>query len=144
MKLIGVPIGVFTLDYFIKKKIDTNYRIGEKKEICNGKVILEKHYNKGAALNILQDRPLLLHTLTSVMLGVIAVRFLTLLKKEGHIRQKIACGMMLGGGLSNFYDRVTKGHVVDYIRFPGKNKKLSQIVYNISDFMIFIGALFMS
>ena len=48
--------------------------------------------------------------------------------------------MMVGGGLSNLWDRIYKKHVVDYIRFDTPWKRFSRIVFNISDFFIFIGA----
>lgn len=141
MKYLGIPMGIFALDYKIKKKVDGSFDKGEKKEICDGKIILEKHYNRGAALNVLQDEPLVLYTLTAFMLGAIGIRFLTLLRKNGPTQKKIAYGMILGGGLSNFFDRITKGHVIDYIRFNVKNERLKRTVFNVSDFFIFAGAI---
>ncbi|MDE7258820.1 MAG: signal peptidase II, partial [Lachnospiraceae bacterium] len=41
------------------------------------------------------------------------------------------------------YDRLVRKYVVDYVSFPVKNQKIRNIVFNISDFCIMIGALLM-
>lgn len=52
----------------------------------------------------------------------------------------IGYALILGGGLSNFIDRVKKGTVTDYLRFPNfPIKKISNLVFNLSDFGIFAG-----
>ena len=53
----------------------------------------------------------------------------------------LGVALLLGGGLNNLYDRYTKGHVVDYFHLNFGPKWLRAIVFNISDFCIFIGAL---
>ena len=55
--------------------------------------------------------------------------------------RRLADALLLGGGLNNLYDRYTKGHVVDYFHLNFGPKWLRAIVFNISDFCIFIGAL---
>lgn len=54
---------------------------------------------------------------------------------------KAALAMILGGGASNLYDRVKKGHVVDYFSFKTRSRRLSGIIFNVSDFFVFAGAL---
>ena len=54
---------------------------------------------------------------------------------------KTGVALLLGGGLSNLYDRYTKGHVVDYFHINIGPKRLRNIIFNISDFCVFIGAL---
>lgn len=49
-------------------------------------------------------------------------------------KNALGYSLILGGALSNTYERVFKGYVTDYIR-------IGNTVYNISDFMIFAGAL---
>ena len=46
--------------------------------------------------------------------------------------------MVLGGGLSNVYDRLKYGYVVDY--FIINYKKLKKVILNVADVFIFIGA----
>ena len=63
---------------------------------------------------------------------------------EDSIGRKLGLTMVLGGALSNTYDRVFRGYVVDYFSFNVKWKKLSSVIFNIADLFIFIGSLMMS
>ena len=54
---------------------------------------------------------------------------------------KIGLSFVLGGAYSNTYDRIFRNYVVDYISFNVKNKKIRQIVFNVADFCIMIGAI---
>ena len=47
----------------------------------------------------------------------------------------------MGGAFSNAYDRLKRGYVVDYVSFDIGSKRLKNIVFNVSDFFIMIGAL---
>ncbi len=52
----------------------------------------------------------------------------------------IGYALLLGGGISNFIDRMKKGSVTDYVRFPKfPVKNISELVFNLSDFGIFAG-----
>lgn len=96
--------------------------------------------NKGAASGILSRHPRILKIISAAMLCFCALE----LGKERH-REKITIAgigyaLLLGGGLSNFMDRVRTGSVTDYIRFPEfPVKKISNLVFNLSDFSIFAG-----
>lgn len=48
---------------------------------------------------------------------------------------------MLGGAVGNTYDRFKRGYVVDYLSLKTKNKKLSDITFNLSDLALFAGAV---
>ena len=54
---------------------------------------------------------------------------------------KAGLALVLGGAYSNTYDRMFRNYVVDYISFNVKNKKIRQIVFNMADFCIMIGAI---
>lgn len=96
--------------------------------------------NKGAASGILAKHPKILKGISAVMLCFCALAL-------GRERQKgkvtmtgIGYALLLGGGLSNFIDRMKKGSVTDYVRFPKfPVKKISELVFNLSDFGIFAG-----
>ena len=54
---------------------------------------------------------------------------------------KTGLALLLGGALSNTYDRLKRKYVVDYFSFGVKWKRLRNIVFNISDFCILAGTL---
>lgn len=96
--------------------------------------------NEGAASGILAKHPKILKTISAAMLCFCVLEL-------GRERQKgkstvagIGYALLLGGGLSNFIDRVRTGSVTDYLRFPKfPIKKISELVFNLSDFSIFAG-----
>ena len=49
----------------------------------------------------------------------------------------VAAGLVLGGGASNLWERLERGRVCDYLRFPGP---LGRYVYNLADLAVFAGA----
>ena len=63
--------------------------------------------------------------------------------RELAAQGQFEAGTMLGGAFSNTYDRLKRKYVVDYVSFPVKNEKIRNVVFNISDFCIMIGALLM-
>ena len=68
-----------------------------------------------------------------IVAGLIIVA--TLGWRNSSIRVRLACGMVLGGGLANLLDRLRDGLVTDYIKvgsFP---------VFNIADSWITVGVL---
>ena len=48
---------------------------------------------------------------------------------------------VLLGGISNQWDRLRRGSVTDYVRFPGAGKKLRSLVWNLADFMLLGGTV---
>ena len=49
--------------------------------------------------------------------------------------------MILGGAFGNFFDRLGRGYVVDYLSFPKANPKvIRKYVYNLADLLIFVGS----
>ena len=104
--------------------------------------VLELRYleNRGAASGILSSHPKVIKGISAGML-CFCVLALGRERQRGKVTAAgIGYALLLGGGLSNFIDRVRKGSVTDYIRFPKVPvKKISEIVFNLSDFGIFAG-----
>lgn len=96
--------------------------------------------NRGAASGILSKHPKILKGISACMLCICA---LALGRERRQAKVGIAgigYALILGGGLSNFIDRVKKGAVTDYLRFPNfPIKKIRNLVFNLSDFGIFAG-----
>ena len=54
---------------------------------------------------------------------------------------RLGTGLLLGGGLSNLYERVRRGRVLDYLRFPRAPGVLKKYTYNLADLFILLGAV---
>lgn len=136
-----ITAGVFLLDFGIKHYIDRKYARKVKHPRFRGKIILEKYYNSGAALNLLAEKPKVMRLLHTIILAAAGIAYYLLMKLSGKSLEKTGMAMLMGGGLNNLYDRYFKGHVIDYFRINIGPKRLRRIIFNISDFCIFIGAL---
>lgn len=143
MIYILLAAAIFAADFFIKKYIDENRKIGEESRILGGRVILRKCYNKGAMLNAFEQWPRLVKAISGGALILMCLLFFFLLREKGKKGLKLGLAMILGGGAGNLCDRLTKGRVVDYFSFQSRFPKLTSIVFNLSDMFIFLGAALM-
>ena len=141
MVYLFVSAGVFLTDVFVKKYMEQKYATKVRHSRAKDKIIIEKYYNRGAALNLLEKNPRGLLALQGGMLLLVAALYGRLLRQKGHSLAKTGMSLLLGGGAGNFYDRCSKGHVVDYFHINAGSQKLRRIVFNLSDFCIFTGAL---
>ena len=62
-----------------------------------------------------------------------------LLQRRGHLYEKLAYSITIGGALSNLYDRFRRHYVVDY--FSINYGRLKKVIFNLGDMMIFAGSL---
>lgn len=136
MFFILIAIGIFILDFKIKNYIEENKKMDEKEEILAGNIILNRHHNKGAILNILDKKPKLIKVLSALILAILSVIFVIVLAKDKKGGLKLGLSLILGGAASNVYDRFKRGYVVDYFSF----KFLKRVIFNISDICILVGS----
>ena len=69
-----------------------------------------------------------------------SIGWLRALQEKSGMLLKLAMSFLLGGALSNVWDRLRQGFVVDYFSFRVPLEKLRRIVFNLSDLFIFAGA----
>lgn len=146
MVIIGCTIlsmTIFVLDLLIKNYIEKTGTEGEEKAVCGGKLLIRRYHNKGAFLDVGERRRDFVAVLSVVMTLGLTVLFVLTFSCKGGKLLKTGLAFLLGGAYSNTYDRLMRKYVVDYVSFPVKNKKIRNIVFNISDFCIMIGALLM-
>ncbi|BCJ92969.1 hypothetical protein acsn021_05380 [Anaerocolumna cellulosilytica] len=136
MVFIIIVMAIFYTDVKIKEYIEDKKEMHKKEEILNGNITIERYHNKGAMLNFMQNDAGFVKCLSAALLGIILLVFTVLLPKKGNNLLKLGLSLVLGGALSNVYDRFKRGYVVDYFSF----KFLKKIVFNISDIFIFIGS----
>lgn len=90
-------------------------------------------YNTGAAFGMFKDASMVLTVLAFVVIGAILFYYPQVEQDDWLLR--LALSMQLGGALGNLIDRLTIGHVTDFIsvgNFP---------VFNVADASITIGAI---
>lgn len=87
--------------------------------------------NSGAAFGILQGETLFLVVTSIIAIGAIA--FYYFFPPSEHPLAGVALGLLLGGALGNFINRVLEGEVVDFIKFPNFP------AFNVADSSISVG-----
>ena len=140
MRYILVTAGIFLFEVFMKQNRE-NYT--QKRNYLNDNVTIMTYHNYGAFLNSGDKKPFLIK-ITSVMLTLaLTVLFALTFTKYGKEELRAGLAFLLGGAYSNTYDRIKRGYVVDYLNFPKTPGRLKNIVFNIADFSILIGACLM-
>lgn len=140
MIFLFIAADIFLLDFGIKHYVDTHRKLNEETKILKDKIIIRKYYNNGAALNLLAKRPKVMCGIQTILMAAVSGCFVHFLRLKGHNGIKMALSFLVGGGLSNLFDRYTRHHVVDYFSFGSRWKKLRNVIFNISDLFIFLGA----
>ena len=122
----------FLIDFIVKIQAQKYLTFNEPITIIPNFLWLRLIYNKGAAFGILQGKVILLVVIALVFLGVLFwwVRNNVLTKCE-----QVFVSMIVGGALSNFWDRIFLGHVVDYIDLGWWP------IFNIADSLICVGCV---
>lgn len=139
MLYILIVIAIAFLDTKIKDYMEANKQLGEHQEILEGKVTIQKYYNRGVFLNFLEDKKEKVKTVSCVILSLFLLLFAIVLPKKGRKLFKLGLAFTLGGAISNVTDRFTRGYVVDY--FSINYKKLKGVVFNLADMFIFLGSV---
>lgn len=139
LKWLGVSAVVIALDLYTKHLIEAWLAYGDHWPITPFFDLVLFH-NEGAAFSFLAAaggwQRLFFSTFAVIASGVI----LYLLRKHpGNRRFCFALGLILGGALGNLYDRVTLGHVVDFLFFHYRN--FYWPAFNVADSAIFCGVV---
>ena len=145
MKWTGILTGVFLTDTILKSRAEKHLSDKAVREIAGDKILLRKLHNYGLACNLGEKHPKLIEQGTLAVWITMLLTWLRVLKKPlGKVQGilvRLGGALVLGGGLSNLNDRITKGYVTDYFSFNVKSEKLKRIVFNLSDMCIAVGAV---
>ncbi|MCK5494388.1 MAG: signal peptidase II [Candidatus Omnitrophica bacterium] len=122
---------VFLLDYVIKNYLRLNFSF-QSLPVIKNIFHITIVFNEGAAFGMLQGKTPLLIVIGIIFLSI----FYLILKSEKNksLLFFVASGMIFGGAISNLYDRIVLGFVVDYLDFR------IWPVFNLSDTCISVGA----
>lgn len=141
MVYVMIVGSIFLVEFLVKGIVELLAKERERIPFAGGRLYLTKHYNKGAFLNLGQAHNQIVR-FASLGLSVFCLLvFVFTLGRHGKRLLKLGMSFLLGGAFSNTYDRMMRTYVVDYFGFAVKNKKFSNIIFNLSDFCILIGSV---
>ena len=122
---------IFLLDYLIKNYLRLNFSF-QSFPVIKNIFHITIVFNDGAAFGMLRGKTPFL-----IIVGIIFLSIFCLIlksEKNKNLLFFVASGMIFGGAMSNLYDRVILGFVVDYLDFR------IWPVFNLSDTCISVGA----
>ena len=143
MGYLNIFLGAFLGDLLIKKYAEEKLPMGKKYSILGDRIWIRKLHNSGAVGGFLSDRPEILLKGTLAMLGAVFGYALLFLRGGQRKMEKTGAALLLAGGACNCFDRLHQGFVTDYFSMNCKNEKIRKLVFNLSDFFIFIGTFLM-
>jgi len=128
---------IVALDQWTKWLVRTNISSGERwlpdsLQWLSPYARIVHWYNTGAAFGMFKDASMILTVLAFVVIGAIIYYYPQVDSNDWYLR--IAMSMQLGGALGNLIDRLTIGHVTDFISIG------NFAVFNIADASISVGA----
>ncbi len=126
----------FIIDLISKQIISHVLSLQESITIIKNFFYISYTKNTGAAWSILKDQRLLLLILTVFVLFIINKQ----LKKENLTKiENYSYGLIIGGILGNFFDRLIYGYVIDFLDF--KIFGYDYPIFNFADSFIVVGII---
>ncbi|MBU9712442.1 signal peptidase II [Evansella tamaricis] len=130
-----IAIVIILIDQFTKWLVVQNMELRESIPLIEGVIHLTSHRNAGAAFGMLQGQMWLFYIATVIVTAVVIYYI------QVHVKESrwfgISLGLVLGGAIGNFIDRVFLGEVVDFIdvyiftyNFP---------IFNVADSALVVG-----
>ena len=140
MLYTGIIAALSSLDLGIKWLIEQEKPEEFPKPLphAKGKILLYRNHNAGFPFGFLEQHAELVRMLPLAVISGLAGFLAAILPQKGKNVQKFGIAVILGGAVSNLYDRMIRHYVVDY--FSIQWKKLKKVVFNLGDIFIFVGS----
>lgn len=133
-KIIPLTLLIVLIDQIIKILVVTNLSLYNSIKVINNFFSITYVKNDGAAWSLFSGNRIFLILVTIVAL-IFIIKFL-IPKKNINKINIISYGLLLGGIIGNFIDRIIFGYVIDYLDFTIFNYNFP--VFNFSDSCIVI------
>lgn len=140
MLYTGIIAALSVLDLGIKRLIDREDPKEFPKPLphTRGKILLYRHHNPGFPFGFLRQYQKIVKMLPLAVISGLAGYLTAILSQKGKTAKKLGIAIILGGALSNLYDRMVRNYVVDY--FSIQCGKLKEVVFNLGDIFVFLGS----
>ncbi len=140
MLYTGIIAALSFLDLTIKRLIEKEDPKDFPKPLphTKGRILLYRNHNSGFPFGFLKQYQKLVKMLPLAVISGLAGYLTAICAQKGKIVQKLGIAIILGGALSNLYDRMVRNYVVDY--FSIQCGKLKKVVFNLGDIFVFLGS----
>lgn len=127
------------VDLWCKWYVERHVKKEHALKHTKGRVLIRRVHNKGMMLNVMDKYPNFVKCISFAATILVLLYQMLLFRRTGNHKVKLGTALIAGGAVSNTYDRIQRGYVVDYIGFQRKGQKLGKVTYNLGDFAIFAG-----
>ena len=140
MLYTGIIAALSSLDLGIKWLIEREKPEDFPKPLphTKEKILLYRNHNAGFPFGFLEQHGELVRMLPLAVISGLAGFLTAILPQKDKKVQKLGIAIILGGAISNLYDRVVRRYVVDY--FSIHCGKLKGVVFNLGDIFVFLGS----
>ena len=138
-KISIITFIVILIDRMIKILIEKYLTFGVRNKIIKNFFYLTFCKNEGAAFSILSGKTMFLIFVTGIAVYIL-YKFI---KSEKKLQKSdiICYGLLIGGIIGNFIDRILYGYVIDYLDFQIFGYNFA--IFNFADVCIVLGAVIM-
>lgn len=126
------------VDLWFKARIEKQDAGDFPRPLGHTKIMLYRDHNAGFPFGFMQKYPPLVRGIPLVITSALAGILCYLIPQKGNRTQKLGLSFLIGGSISNLYDRLVRRYVVDY--FSIKIGCLKKVVLNFGDLFVFAGA----
>ena len=140
MLYTGIIAALSSLDLGIKWLIEREKPEDFPKPLphTKEKILLYRNHNAGFPFGFLEQHGEFVRMLPLAVISGLAGFLTAILPQKDKKVQKLGIAIILGGAISNLYDRVVRRYVVDY--FSIQCGKLKVVVFNLGDIFVFLGS----
>jgi signal peptidase II len=135
MKYYLIALVIIILDQISKWIVVSQMAIGERITLIERVLYFTSHRNQGAAFGILQGQMWFFYIITVIV--IIGIVYYMQKEAKNSLIFGVSLGLILGGAIGNFIDRLFRGEVVDFVdtyiftyNFP---------IFNVADAALCIG-----
>jgi signal peptidase II len=137
MRWLALSATIFAADLATKAWISSAFRLGDSLEVTPFFNLVLAH-NTGAAFSFLADASGWQRWFFTIVTIAISVAIVVMLSRQrGNPWVSAALALVLGGALGNLYDRLTLGHVVDFVQLHAAGYYWP--AFNVADSAISVG-----
>ena len=133
---------IFAIDLWTKRWVGQNLSQNLKKDVIKNHLFFWHIKNGGMAYNRFEGKKKGILLSTGALLAIYSGMFINILRGKGDKRLALPLAVTLGGGCANFWERLKKGNVTDFLFIPIKGKNAP--IFNIADVAIVFGAAWMT
>ena len=141
--LLLTALGILVADQVTKALVVSNLAVGQKAQLLGDVVEIWHAQNRGAAFSLFQGGTIVFLVVSVLSIGMVAYFYRSLRDRSPWLH--LVLGIVLGGTLGNFIDRLRQGYVTDWLsvgigdtRWPTFNVADSSVVVGIGILVIYL------